>query len=180
MRNSTLALSLLCCATAAMVQSGPVRLSTRDTIILLEAGPQAPRLVRLGDGWLNRAPEALAAGPWRFDPAASSTYAQRVQFVYECANPPLRPPGSDRFGQGRVRASTPFASKTAGRVKYGCRSRRAGEVEHRFHPVPREPGIRVLRNSQAPLTFPGTLSTVRALGPVKVLSNSSRWRKSPL
>jgi len=83
---------LLCLAVIASAK--PVKLASNDTEITLEAGPQAPRLLRIasrdGNTWNNRAPDKLIPAPWRFLPSQSTANAKLVRFVYESANPHLR------------------------------------------------------------------------------------------
>jgi hypothetical protein len=85
-------LSVLCLAVVA--SSKPVTLASADTEITLEAGPEAPLLLRVampdGNIWNNRAAEKLIPGPWRFLPAQSTAGRQLVRFVYESDNPHLR------------------------------------------------------------------------------------------
>ncbi len=95
-------LCLLCSALAPGQTSA--RLQTSDTELVLEAGPEAPRLISLSapghPKWENRASEGLIASVevsdqpaplrWTFNRDASQIGEQRVAFVYDSASPHLR------------------------------------------------------------------------------------------
>ena len=80
------------------------RLQTADTELVLEAGPEAPRLVSLAvpqqAKWENRSSEALISGAdvsdkttslhWNFNREASQFSDQRVALVYDSPAPHLR------------------------------------------------------------------------------------------
>lgn len=79
-------------------------LRTADTVLHLEAGENAPRLVSLqtadGQVWNNRAPEVLIESAeidgkstkirWEWNRAASHADFSNVEFVYESSSPKLR------------------------------------------------------------------------------------------
>src|ERR1700676_2620396 len=96
---------LLClsCSSLALGQTS-ARLQTSDTELVLEAGPEAPRLTSLSvpghPKWENRASELLIASVevsekpmplrWTFNRDASHIGEQRVAFVYDSASPHLQ------------------------------------------------------------------------------------------
>ena len=98
-------IGLLCfsCSVYALGQTS-ARLQTSDTELVLEAGPEAPRLTSLGvpgqPKWENRASEVLIPSAdisnepvpvhWSFNREASQIGEQRVAFVYDSVSPHLR------------------------------------------------------------------------------------------
>src|ERR1700694_2593446 len=98
-------ISLLCfsCCVSALGQTS-ARLQTSDTELVLEAGPQAPRLTSLSvpgqPKWENRTSEILISSAdisnepipvhWSINREASLIGEQRVAFVYDSAVPHLR------------------------------------------------------------------------------------------
>jgi alpha-galactosidase len=98
--------SLLAIALAPALANGQLRamLSTSDMAVDLQAGAEAPQLVRLrsasGQLWVNTAPERLPTSiergrqriwiEWRLMPRLCSVRSDRVAFVYESRQPHLR------------------------------------------------------------------------------------------
>jgi hypothetical protein len=72
------------------------RIQTEQTSIEVQAGANAPRLVKLegsgGEAWLNDAAEKLidVGLSWKFNPQASHVDSRRIAFVYDSAQPRLR------------------------------------------------------------------------------------------
>ena len=95
---------MLCCASLPLSAQTSARLQTADTELVLEAGPETPRLLSLIVSgqvkWQNRASEVLipsadvsgqtAPVHWRFNREASQIGEQRVAFVYDSTAPHLR------------------------------------------------------------------------------------------
>ena len=93
---------MLCCA--SLPAQTIARLQTADTELVLEAGPESPRLLSLITSgqvkWQNRASEALIPSAdlsgqttrvhWSFNREASQIGEQRVVFVYDSTAPHLR------------------------------------------------------------------------------------------
>lgn len=89
---------------AAETAQTTARLETLDTAILLDAQPNAPRLITIASPgflhWTNTSPEKLidsvfidgnqTAVHWQFDQSASRSHSGRVSFVYESKSPHLR------------------------------------------------------------------------------------------
>src|ERR1700730_8738626 len=98
-------ISLLCiwCTICSLGQTS-TRLQTSETELVLEAGPEAPRLTALGvpgqPKWENRASEVLIPSAevsdkstpvhWNFNREASEIGEQRVAFIYDSVSPDLR------------------------------------------------------------------------------------------
>jgi hypothetical protein len=97
-------ISLLFVTSISALAQTSARLETSDTELVLEAGPEAPRLAALGvtgqAKWVNRASEILIQSAdvsgkstpvhWTFNREASQIGDQRVAFVYDSASPHLR------------------------------------------------------------------------------------------
>ena len=97
-------LLLLCAAQVSARAQSIASLRTTDTILRLENTSNGPRLIDLtttdGQCWSNRATETpldsvevdgkRLAVRWKLNPAASSSDARRVAFVYESTSPKLR------------------------------------------------------------------------------------------
>jgi alpha-galactosidase len=96
---------LLCLSGSALaLGQTSARLQTSDTELVLEAGPEAPRLTSLSvpghPKWENRTSEVLIASVevsdkptpvrWTFNRDASRIGEQRVAFVYDSTSPHLR------------------------------------------------------------------------------------------
>ena len=99
-----LTLALWLATGAAALCQTTASLKTQQTTLTFEAGKDSPRLLRLQapshEPWSNLAPETLIASAtidgknvplqWHFDPARSTTTANRIAFVYESSSPKLR------------------------------------------------------------------------------------------
>jgi hypothetical protein len=97
-------LALYSIAVHAQDKQAEVRLSTRDTALLLRAGATAPKLESLsrssGDTWINDSSEAMPASVeldgrqvplvWALMPGSARVTEKLVEFVYESAEPHLR------------------------------------------------------------------------------------------
>lgn len=93
---------LACCGAALGQMSSKLR--TSDTELVLEAGPNAPRVASLAvsqhSPWENRSSEVLIANvelpekstavTWTFNREVSQIGERRVAFVYDCVSPHLR------------------------------------------------------------------------------------------
>ena len=93
----------LSCSASVLGQTS-ARLQTSDTELVLQAGPEAPRLTSLSvpgqEKWENRASEVLIPSVdvsdqltpvhWSFNREASQIGEQQVAFVYDSASPHLR------------------------------------------------------------------------------------------
>lgn len=97
-------LAAMCFAVPLLSAQTRSKVATSDVAVQIEAGPNAPKLMRLQGpaqpGWINTAPELLPDSVmregqkvnlhWRFVPRLSSTGPKRVVFVYESEEPHLR------------------------------------------------------------------------------------------
>lgn len=95
---------ILSIAIGVTAQAGPVRLASGNTIVILQAGAESPRVSRLalegGPVWENRAAETLidhiesrgTAQPlrWQLRPGDSIAQGTLARFVYESPHPHLR------------------------------------------------------------------------------------------